>query len=178
MSDRIRSLVQQARWKEDIHRLARETCATAENMRAVALLIDDADLVLARRASWVFHHGGEFFPQHVPPLVPLLLPPLDANRHPAIRRNVVRALQMVDLPEKQLGPVVSRCFDYLIDPAESVACRAFSVEVLWRACQQESELMPELEETLLAVMDHAKPGLRHRAKRTLRAIEKWRTTHG
>lgn len=170
MSDRIRTLVQRAHWKEDVLQLASACCDTPAGMRAVVLLLDDADLVLARRASWIFHHGGAFFPDLVPPLLPLLFAPLDANRHPAIRRNVVRALQSVDIPHQHLGGTVTRCFDYLNDPTESVACRTFSVTVLWNACQQEPDLRPELEETLRGLADHAKPSLRNRARRTLRQL--------
>ena len=166
----LRKIIGAADWRTNVKALARTHCATPAGMTAIVELMNDSDVALAKRAAWVFHHGGEFHRHLVPPLVGDLLPQLDANRHPSFRRNIIRALQFVVIPEEYLGEIVTRCFNYLLDPKEGVACRAFSTEILWQACLREPDLMPELAETLELVGPTGKPGLRFRARQILGRI--------
>ena len=170
----FKELVLTATNKEAVHRLADELCATPEGMRTVIELIGHEDITVVKRAAWVFNHGGSRYPEHVPDLVPTLLPLLDRSRHPSVRRGIVSVLQYSDPHEEELGSIVDRCFRYLADPVEHTAVRSFSCDVLWRACLREPDLMSELEETAKMVLPHAKPSLRFRARKAIQRIERYR----
>ena len=69
--------------------------------------------------------------------------------HDAVKRNTVRILQVVTISKKLHGTVMNLCFDYLIDPAEKIAVKAFSLTVL----QNLSKLYPEIKQELKTIIE-------------------------
>ena len=49
--------------------------------------------------------------------------------HNSIKRNTIRLLQHVDIPEKYLGKIMEICFSYVASPSEPVAVKVFSLKV-------------------------------------------------
>jgi hypothetical protein len=56
--------------------------------------------------------------------------------HRAVKRNVVRLLQFVEIPWKLHGEVMNYCFDFIADVKEAAAVKAFSLTILENLCQQ------------------------------------------
>lgn len=50
--------------------------------------------------------------------------------HNSIKRNSIRLLQHVDIPETYQGEIMEICFKYVESPTEAVAIKAFSLTVL------------------------------------------------
>jgi dihydroorotase len=73
--------------------------------------------------------------------------------HVAVKRNVVRTLQYVDIPETLHGEVMNTCFDLLADPSETVAVRVFSMTVLDRLSAQYPEIRQELKVIIEDVLE-------------------------
>ena len=48
--------------------------------------------------------------------------------HDSVKRNTVRLLQYVEIPEKYQGEVLDICFNYISSPSEPVAVKAFSLK--------------------------------------------------
>jgi len=69
--------------------------------------------------------------------------------HNAVKRNTVRILQFVTIPEKLHGIVMNICFDYIIDPTEKIAVKAFSLTVL----QNLAKLYPEIKQELKTIIE-------------------------
>ena len=52
------------------------------------------------------------------------------NLHDAVKRNSIRFMQEIELPEMYHGEIMGMCFTYLESPKESLAVKIFSMTVL------------------------------------------------
>ncbi len=89
------------------------------------------------------------------------------NLHDAIKRNTVRVLQHVDIPEMQEGRVMEICFNYVESPKESVAVKAFSLTILGKLAKKYPEIIPEIKLLIEEQIDQQTAGFKSRAKRIL-----------
>ncbi len=93
----------------------------------------------------------------------------EPDLHVAVKRNVVRILQDVTIPEHLHGDVMNTCFDFLADTNETIAVRVFSMTVL----DHLSIIYPEIKQELHAIIHdelengHASAGFKSRAKKIL-----------
>eukprot|EP01031_Cornospumella_fuschlensis_P001081 gene1081-1357_t len=62
------------------------------------------------------------------------------NLHDAIKRNTIRVLQTVEIPEELHGIAADICFQYLSNHEEAVAIKAFSMTVLFNLSKHYPEL--------------------------------------
>lgn len=91
--------------------------------------------------------------------------------HDAVKRNIVRLLQFVDIPSRQQGKVIDLCFR-LMDPKEPIAVRAFSMTVLGNLARQHPELKQELKFVIEEQLPYGSAGYISRAKKVLHQLEK------
>lgn len=128
---------------------------------------------ITQRAAWIVNHCVEKYPflinSHLERMVHNLARP---KLHDAVKRNTVRILQSVDLPEELLGPLVDYCFKFLLDPKEAVAIRVFSMQILYNICKKEPELADELRIVIEEFMPHGTAGFRSRGKKILKGLQK------
>jgi hypothetical protein len=81
----------------------------------------------------------------IQPYLPKLIDQLTRNDvHEAVKRNVVRLLQYVEIPKKFAGKVFSICIDLLDDPREAVAIRVFAMSVAAKIANGQPDLMNEI----------------------------------
>ncbi|MBX3241545.1 MAG: hypothetical protein KIT80_11205 [Chitinophagaceae bacterium] len=90
--------------------------------------------------------------------------------HNAVRRNTVRLLQHVEIPEFLQGEVMNICFGYVADPKEAVAVKAFSLTVLQNLAKTYPEIIPELKLLIEEQMPHQTAAFKSRAKKVLKQI--------
>lgn len=94
----------------------------------------------------------------------------EPNTHIAVKRNVIRILQDVTIPEHLHGDVMNTCFDLLTDHKEAIAVRVFSMTVL----DNLSLIYPEIKQELHTIIHeelesgHASAGFKSRAKKILK----------
>ncbi len=109
---------------------------------------------LMQRAAWVMSHCAENNPQLIKPYFEKMIDLLpEKDVHNAVKRNIVRLLQFVEIPDKYLGKVYSHCVDLVDNANEPVAVRAFALTVAAKIAQSEQELLSELK---LVVEKHLK----------------------
>ncbi len=101
---------------------------------------------VVQRAAWpvsycVIAHP-QFIKKHWAALVKNLQQP---NLHNAVKRNSIRLLQDIPIPEKYQGSIMDICFNYLQSPTEAVAVKAFSLTVLNNLAKQYPEIIPEVQ---------------------------------
>ncbi|MGK0365389.1 MAG: hypothetical protein ACI85O_002455 [Saprospiraceae bacterium] len=127
----------------------------------------------SQRAAMVLGHIHDTYPHLLQPYLPQIIKHLrQPDIHDAIKRNIVRILQNVEIPEEHYGEVADVCFTWLEDPNIAVAIRVFSMSVLWNICQKVPELMPELKATIEDWMDYGSAGFKSRGKKVLKMISK------
>ena len=90
--------------------------------------------------------------------------------HDAVKRNSIRLLQHVDIPEKYQGEIMEICFGYLASPTQAVAVKVFSLTVLGNLAKNYPEIIPEIKSLIDEQLPHQSTGFRSRAQKLL---ENW-----
>lgn len=90
----------------------------------------------------------------------------------AVKRNTLRLLQHIDLPEKYQGPILNLCLDYINDPREKIAVKAFALAILGRLYEYYPEIGPELKTIIESRWDYETPAFHSRARKILKQINR------
>ena len=126
------------------------------------------DYRLTQRAAWPMNYCAERHPKLILPYLPKLLDCLEReDMHDAVRRNVVRLLQYIEIPKRLTGKVYSHCIDLLDDADQPAAVRAFAMTVATRIAKSEPDLMKELRLIIHKHLPHSTAAFRARAKQVL-----------
>ncbi|MEO6669373.1 MAG: hypothetical protein ABIN36_07845 [Ferruginibacter sp.] len=94
------------------------------------------------------------------------------NLHGAVKRNTVRLLQDLDIPEKYQGEIMNICFSFVESPIEEVAVKAFSLTILGNLARQYPEIIPELKLLIESQMEDQTAAFKSRGKKLLKQFEK------
>ncbi len=137
----------------------------------ILLFIHDKDPVVTQRAGWPLSYAVAAHPQLIHKHFGKLLKNLaKKDLHTAVKRNTVRLLQDMPIPEKYQGDVMNICFGYIISPEEKPAVKAFSLSVL----QNLSRIYPEIKQELKTIIedrwDMESAAFKSRAKKILKAV--------
>ena len=133
--------------------------------------IKGSDL-LSQRAAWpmsyVFQKHPELLNNYYVVLIELLN---QSNKHNAINRNIMRALQFAEIPEKYQGEILDVSFKLLNSSSEAVAVKAFSMTVIYNLSKKYPDIIPELRASIEGLMTNASPGIKSRGNKILKAIQ-------
>jgi len=128
---------------------------------------------VTQRAAWIVSMVADQDPFQIEKyLAPLILNLRRDDLNIAVRRNTLRILQEVEIPEELQGHAYDLCFNFLSNPAEPIAIRAFSMTVLFNIAKTLPELLPELKVLVEEVMPYGSAGLKSRGKHILIAMRK------
>jgi hypothetical protein len=134
----------------------------------------DKDHLLSSRAMWVLGHCSDINydaikKYHGKLIMNLATPGL----HNGVIRNTLRLYQQHPVPEKYHSFLLDTCYNYIKDPSEAIAVRAFAMTVVFSISKPYPELLDELKMVLKHPDSHEEsPGIRSRVKSTLKAIDK------
>ena len=92
------------------------------------------------------------------------------NLQNAVKRNTVRLLQDIMIPKKFHGEVMNICFEYIADPQEKVAIKAFSLTILQNLSRHYPEIKQELKTIIEDRWDYETAAFRSRAKKILKEL--------
>lgn len=124
---------------------------------------------LTQRAAWPMNYCAERHPELILPYLPKLLDCLKReDMHDAVRRNVVRLLQYIEIPKRLAGKVYSHCIDLLDDAYQPIAVRVFAMTVASRIAKSEPDLMNELRLIVRKHLPHTTAAFRVRAREVLK----------
>ncbi|MCG2616572.1 hypothetical protein LZZ85_19895 [Terrimonas sp. NA20] len=122
-------------------------------------------------AAWPISYVVESHPALIRKHLPKIIKNLERkDTHPAVRRNTIRLFQHIDIPEKYQGTVMNLCFEYVCDPTEKAALKAFSLTVLENLSKQYPEIKPELKTIIEERWDTETPAFRSRAKKIMKKL--------
>ncbi len=122
-------------------------------------------------AAHVLGKIGDIYPQQIEDNIDNLVKRMNDERvHVAVKRNVVRVLQNIQIPERLHGDVMNICFDLLADVKETVAVRVFCMTVLDNLSKHYPEIKQELRVILQDQLEQGcTAGFRSRASKILRS---------
>ena len=126
------------------------------------------DPLLVQRAAWPLSYAVIAHPplinKHWKKLLQQLQQP---GIHDAVKRNGIRLMEGLAIPEKFHGDVMNRCFDFITDPKEKPAIKAFSLTVLHNLSKQYPEIKNELKVVIESQWENESAGFRSRARKII-----------
>jgi hypothetical protein len=123
---------------------------------------------LTQRAAWTMNYCAEHQPQLIQPYLPKLLKLLQCDdQHDAVKRNIARLLQYVDIPKKLHAQVYSLCVELVNDPREPAATRVFAMTAAARIAKVQPALQSELQLIVRQHLPHATAAFKKRAQTVL-----------
>lgn len=126
---------------------------------------------VTQRSSWIVSLCAEKHPELIHPYLSKMVARMqEPGVHDAVRRNVLRILQDIEIPKNLLGTVATVCFDYLVSADAPIAVKVFCMTVLGNITRSEPDLRKELQLVIERQLPYAGAGFRSRAKRVLRMI--------
>jgi hypothetical protein len=136
-------------------------------------LFTHAEYRIIQRAAWPLSFAAIAHPtliqKHFGPLLKNLKKP---NLHDAVKRNSIRLLQEIPIPERFHGDVMNICFEYITDPQEKPAIKAFSLTVLQNLSRQYPDIRNELKLVIESQWDNESSAFKTRARKILKEINR------
>lgn len=128
---------------------------------------------VVQRAGWPISYcviaHPEFIHKHWKKLINNLKKP---NLHNAVKRNSIRLMQDLEIPEKFHGEILDICFKYLESPTESLAVKVFSMAVLGNFAELYPDIKTELKLLIEDQLPNQTAGFKSRGKKVLKQLEK------
>lgn len=138
----------------------------------IAIFFNDEYRVV-QRAAWPLSYSviahPELIKKHLKKIILNLKKP---GIHNAVRRNTIRLLQAVEIPKSLHGVIMDLCFQYIADPEEMVAVKAFSLTVLANLAKQYPEIIPELKLIIEDQLPHETAAFKSRAQKILKQFNR------
>jgi hypothetical protein len=123
--------------------------------------------LVVQRASWSASKAYELKPQWFEAYIPHLIACLDKPIHGSVRRNSLRILQTMDIPESYSGKLIDTLFALLADSKTESAVKAFGMTVAYNIIQHYPELKSELKIIIEDQLPFATPSFKSRAKKII-----------
>ena len=121
---------------------------------------------ITQRAAWPVSYCVQRHPELIGPYWGKLAHQLEREDAPiAVRRNVARLLQFVEIPRRYRGRIFDACYDLAADVSQPVAVRCFSTTVAANIAKSDPALMEDLRLAATAHPERDTAGMRARFKR-------------
>jgi hypothetical protein len=164
----IRAALAAEHSKKQTMRIVEYVGDDVERFRKLMSVFLGNDYRPTQRASWAVNCCVEKHPSLVRPYFKRLIGLLeDREAHNAVRRNVARMLQFVEIPNSLKGRTFDACYDLLNDPAEPVAVRVFALSVAARIAEGQPDLRRELQLAVKSHLPHTSVAFHKRARLVL-----------
>ncbi len=127
---------------------------------------------LRAKCCWVLQQITDDYPKALLPFSDTLIHLLPNYTSDAEKRFVMRYFNFQPLPkdENELTQLMNFGFDWLIDPKEAIAQRAFAMTTLFRISDVVPEIKHELALTIEAQREFGSSGFKNRAKHILKKL--------
>lgn len=124
-----------------------------------------------KTAIWAISSIVDIYPHLILPYLDELLTALTSPNPPvALKRNILRIYQEIEIPKKQEGQLMDISFRSLIDKKEPVAIRVFSMQILANLSKEYPEIERELGLIITDELPYAKPAFVSRGRKILKQL--------
>ncbi|MCT4622570.1 MAG: hypothetical protein N4A46_03020 [Schleiferiaceae bacterium] len=132
------------------------------------------DKRLKEKAAWILQQTTDQYPEALLPYVSALVDHLPHCETDAEKRFIMRYFNFQPLPENEqdLTQLMNYGFDWLANPKEAIAQRAFAMTTLFKISEIIPELKQELKITIEAQREFGSSGFKNRAKHILKKLDK------
>jgi hypothetical protein len=165
----LRAIILEKHSKAQTDRIVRYVGHDKKRFAAFMKVFLECDELVLQRAGWplsyCIHNNPEFAGPYLGKLLELLQKP---RIHNAVTRNIVRSLQVVNIPKRYQGQVMNICFDFIASPQQPPAIKAFSLTILEQLTDSYPDIIPELKLIIEDRWPHETPAFHSRAKKILK----------
>lgn len=168
----LQSLLRKPLSRRHIMSVANMVAHYPEMMSQAIILVQSDDEQEAMRASWMLSHLYDKKPQLLAEWQPQLVDIGLKTPSDSVRRNLLRIIEGLSLDDQQSGFLFDACLRWMISENYSIAVRANAMQLLYRICCREPELVSEVEQHIRAVLPFGSAGFRSRANIVLNNLTK------
>lgn len=132
-------------------------------------LYETGSPAIKKTAIWTISNIVDIYPHLILPYLDDLLTTLKLPNSPAaLKRNILRIYEEIEIPKNQEGELMDICFRFLIDKKEPVAIRVFSMQILANLSKEYPEVERELGSIITDELPYAKPAFVSRGRKILK----------
>ncbi len=143
-----------------------------QRFKQLMLLFLEGEYRVTQRSAWMISTCADNHPELIRPyLKKMILKTQEPGVHDAVKRNVVRILQKIEIPVSLTGRVTDICFNFLADKKEAIAVRVFSMTVLYHITKKEPDLRNELRWLIEESLPEEKAAFKSRGKKILKNLK-------
>ena len=129
------------------------------------------DYRLVQRISQAIGVIGEKQPQLIEPYLPKMVDCLHSDCIDAVKRNILRIFQYVEIPEKSEGKLFDIALTFLTSVDEAIAIKVFSMTTLRKICENHPELSHEIIPTIeIMLSEYKSKGIQSRGNKELKKL--------
>ncbi len=176
MNAKLKEEILAATQKEAAIAVARQVLNGTYTMAEFMEFFFDADWQLCQRAAWPLATIVDEDVSVVEPYLPDMLKVLQAPHHDAVARNILRVWERQSFPEEYVGSIYDLCFEYIGDPKQANAIRAYAITICANICktypEMATECIPHIEDQVLT----GAPSVRSRAAKALKQLRAFKHT--
>jgi len=123
---------------------------------------------ITQRAAWPVSICVKLHPELIVPYFGKLIGQLERDdAHVAVRRNILRLLQFVEIPKRYHGRIFDVCYKLFADTNEAIAVRVFAMTVAANIANGDEDLISELRLVARQHPEKATSAFRSRSRRVL-----------
>lgn len=138
----------------------------------INLMLND-EYRVAQRAAYPVSYCVRKHPELIKPWFGKMIKKMsDKKAHDAVRRNALRILEEVEIPEKYCGELFELSTNYLHDLKEPIAIRAFSISVMHNIAKKYLDLITEVKHNAESLLHCGIPALEVRGRNIFKEIKK------
>lgn len=156
--------------KECALKIANYIGAEASKFSELIDLFLNGEPRVVQRAAWVVSKCADRYPELLVPHLEAMIYNLQNDVHVAVKRNTVRVLQNVDVPEELLGTLADVCFGFMESSQEPIAVKVFAMTNLHNITKREPDLKNELKLIIEEQLPYGSAGFKSRAKKILKDL--------
>lgn len=167
----IRKIILEDHTKENAEAIAEWIGTDKDRLKELIDIFLNDEYRAVQWAAFVVSKVADKNPQSLEPYLDDMVAKMkEQGPHIAVKRNVLRILQNITIPQHLHGDIMNTCFNYLADPKEAIAVRVFSMTVLDNLTKEYPEIKQELHTIIQDELEqgHASAGFISRAKKILR----------
>lgn len=161
-------LVEHSRNNTDL--ITKAIGGNAKEFKKIIDIIYNGKAPLPQRASWIISSVSEKHPELVTPYVPLLIDSVKSFKIDGIKRNIQNALTKQSIPEDYQAKTIDICFEFMLDPKETVAVKVLSMQIIANLCKVYPELISELKAAIDDQLPKTTAAFHARARHVLKEI--------
>ena len=127
---------------------------------------------LTQRAAAVMNCCVETHPGLIVPYLGRLVAYCRGPVPDAVKRNTMRLLQFVEVPEAMEGELADLCFALLDNASEAIATKVYAMTVAQNLCRRHPDLRGELVFLIETQLPYQSAAFRSRGRKVLTALRK------